>query len=246
MPELLRIACGHREASPFPESILVKTREEMRLALLDHSHDPGPPLEGDVVQAFEVRLMQAVASVCEDPDAVFLDVWAKGVWIGEEGRPLPRTPAVFERKTSWRLSPLEGHEHCQWQSNYKSTKELLEQVRSQFVAEEKLGFMESVTLAEAPKHFGERFSLTVIGAIAKRAGATDVRVIFDATHGVLTNFEIRVRDHVRCPTAADIKAWLAEQASEGGGVGHINRSYSLYKLSIACSLFSPALIAVIS
>ena len=44
----------------------------------------------------------------------------------------------------------------------------------------------------------------------------DVRVIFDATHGVLTDFAILVRDHVRCPTAVDIKAWLWEQAREGG------------------------------
>ena len=84
------------------------------------------------------------------------------------------------------------------------------------MAEEKLGFMESTTLAEALKRFGDRYSLTAIGAIAKKAGATDARVIFDATHGVLTNYEIRVTDHLRCPTAADIKAWLAEQASQGG------------------------------
>ena len=74
------------------------------------------------------------------------------------------------------------------------------------MAEEELGFMESMTLAEALKRFGDRFSLTAIGAIAKKAGATDVRVIFDATHGVLTKYEIRVRDHAHCLTVADIKA----------------------------------------
>ena len=115
--EILGMACGHRKSSPLPESIVVKTREELSLALVDHGCDPGLPLEGDVVQAFEARLMQAIAHVCEDPDVVFLDFWAKVVWIGEEGRPLPRIPAVFERKTSSRLFPLEGHEHCQWQSN---------------------------------------------------------------------------------------------------------------------------------
>ena len=76
--------------------------------------------------------------------------------------------------------------------------------------------MEVMTLEEALRRFGVRLSLAAIGAIAKKAGALDVRFIFDAMHGVLTNYAIRLRDHVRCPTAADIKAWLCEKAREGG------------------------------
>ena len=45
-----------------------------------------------------------------------------------------------------------------------------------------------------------------------------MRFILDATHGVLTNYAIRVRDHTRCPAAADITAWLCEQAHEGGSL----------------------------
>ena len=89
-------------------------------------------------------------------------------------------------------------------------------MRSQFEAWEKLGFVKSMTLADACERFADRLSLAAIGATAKKAGASDARVVFDATHGVLPNYVIKVRDHVRCPTAADIKAWLAEQASEGG------------------------------
>ena len=70
-----------------------------------------------------------------------------------------------------------------------------------------------MTLEEALRRFGDRLSFPAIGAIAKRA--LDVRVIFDATRSVLTNYTIRVRDHFRWFTAADIKAWLCEQAREG-------------------------------
>ena len=214
--ELMRLACGRRDSSPFPLKEVERTREDIRLALLDGGFDSGLPRAGDMVQSFEVRLIQALASVSEDPDAHFCEFWAKGVWIGEKARPLPRTPAIFARKTTWNLGELEEHQQCEWQANYSSTREHLPQVQKQFEAEVEMGFMESMTLDQALARFGDRFALTAIGAIAKKAGATDVRVIFDATHGVLTNFEIRVRDHVRCPTAADLKAWLAEQAREGG------------------------------
>ena len=83
-------------------------------------------------------------------------------------------------------------------------------MRSQFEAEEKLGFVEPMTLAEALERFGDRSLLAAIGATAKKAVATDVRVIVDATHGALTN------SVMRCPTEAVIKAWLTAQASEGG------------------------------
>ena len=80
-----------------------------------------------------------------------------------------------------------------------------------------MGFLISMSLGEALARFGPRFALTAIGAIAKKAGATGVSFIFDAIHGVLTNFVSRVRDHVLCPTSSDTKAWLAEQAREEGG-----------------------------
>ena len=104
-----------------------------------------------------------------------------GVLIGEEGRPLPRTPAMFDRKKSWSLSPPEKQEWCEWQSNYSSTAEHAQRVQTQFIEERKLGFMLSMSLREALARFGSRFALTASGAIAKKAIATDVRVVLDAT-----------------------------------------------------------------
>ena len=111
--ELLFLACGGRKSSPFTEKVVEETRELIRFALLDKGLDTGLPREGDVVQAFEVRLIQALTVACDDPGSVFCEIWARGVWIGEATRRLPRTPAIDERKTSWRLGTLEDHQHCE-------------------------------------------------------------------------------------------------------------------------------------
>ena len=102
----------------------------------------------------------------------------------------------------------------EWRSNYGSTADHLSQVRKQFDAEAKMGFMTNTTLRQAVKDYGENLSLAALGAIEKKGDGEEVRVIYDATHGVLTNFLVRVRDLVRIPTAADIRAVMVEIASE--------------------------------
>ena len=59
--------------------------------------------------------------------------------------------------------------------------------------------MTSTTLRQAVKDYGENISLAALGAIEKKGDGEEVRVIYDATHGVLTNFLVRVRDLVRNP-----------------------------------------------
>ena len=44
-------------------------------------------------------------------------------------------------------------------------------MRSQIEAEKKLGFLESMTLAEALERFGDRLSLAAVGGIAKKSDA---------------------------------------------------------------------------
>jgi hypothetical protein len=87
-------------------------------------------------------------------------------------------------------------------------------VLKQFREEETRGFMSRTTLREALVAVGDTLSLAAIGAIEKKGESEEVRVIFDATRGVLTNYLIRVRDHVRNPISADIRAVLSEMARE--------------------------------
>ena len=74
--------------------------------------------------------------------------------------------------------------------------------------------MSRTTLREALVAFGDTLSLAAIGAIKKKGESEEVRIIFDATRGVLTNYLPRVRDHVRNPISADIRAVLSEMARE--------------------------------
>ena len=55
------------------------------------------------------------------------------------------------------------------------------------------------------------------GAIEKKGRAGEVRVVFDASNGVIMNMPIRVlRDRVRCPAASVARIALREMAWEGG------------------------------
>ena len=78
------------------------------------------------------------------------------------------------------------------------------------------GLMIQMTLREAIARFGKDLIITATGAIEKKGRQGEVRVIFDATNGVLVNLFIRVRDQVKCPAAGDAKAVLRELHREGG------------------------------
>ena len=99
----MKVACGHRSVSPFAQSVVESTREALRKILKAGGFDEGMPRESDRPQKFEVRLIGELAKACEDPDADFTELWARGVYLGSKTRSLPRTPAVFERKIKWRL-----------------------------------------------------------------------------------------------------------------------------------------------
>ena len=100
-------------------------------------------------------------------------------------------------------------------------------VERQFEAEVAEGLMIKLTLEEAIARFGEHLSLAAIGAIEKRGSTAEVRVIHDASHGILLNHSIRVRDQVRLPTASDNRAVLAEMSEEGGA--HFSIGYDIRK-----------------
>ena len=53
----MKIACGQREASPFPPAEITKIRKEIRAALKNCGFGEGVPKPGDREQAFEVRLI---------------------------------------------------------------------------------------------------------------------------------------------------------------------------------------------
>ena len=60
--------------------------------------------------------------------------------------------------------------------------------------------------------YGGALSLAARGASGKKCETDAVCVIFDATHGLLTNHAIIVRDHLRKLISADMKAVMTEMA----------------------------------
>ena len=168
-----------------------------------------------MVQVFEVRLIQGLLEACEDPDHYFCNWWARGVWLGSPTRRLPRTPAVFERKTKWRLSDAPDEDVNEWQRNYSSITEHRKLVQAQFKEEEKEGLMMQMSLRQALQEYGDNLTIAATGAIEKKGKTDEVRVIYDGSNRIPLNPGIKVRDQVRYPTAADARAVLEECAEDG-------------------------------
>ena len=72
---------------------------------------------GDSTQPLLVRLIQALLRAAGDPDAELYEDMAIGVSLGVVGE-TPRTPAVFEEKTSWNVAPLEEGQVARTMGNY--------------------------------------------------------------------------------------------------------------------------------
>ena len=64
------IAVQKVETNPFPEDILVKTKDKLRMALKAGGYGDGLPQAGDVVQHFDVRLIQGLLAACKDQTTI--------------------------------------------------------------------------------------------------------------------------------------------------------------------------------
>ena len=112
------LALDKFKSASFDTVVIDKVRTYLRIICKQAGHGDGLPREGDVVQLFEVRLIQALLSAFQDPDHYYCTWWACGTWLGSKQRKLPRTPAVFDRKLKWRLIEPVDERHHAWQSNY--------------------------------------------------------------------------------------------------------------------------------
>ena len=117
---------------------------------------------------FEIRLIQALLEACEDPDHYFCEWWAPGEWLGSMSRTLPRTPAIFDRKTKWRWAEPTDELHGEWQDNYSSLKEHADLFQKQFEAEQDKGWMVQMAVKDALAKWGEDLVIAATGAIAKK------------------------------------------------------------------------------
>ena len=87
--------------------------------------------------------------------------------------------------------------------------------------------MVEVRECDARRIYGDRLAVAALGAIEKKPGSEEFRIIHDGSNGVLVNNRIRPRDQLRYPAFGDIQAVLHELAQEGGG--HFQLLYDVHK-----------------
>ena len=196
-------------------------------------HDKGfepDRLEGVRSTLINYRRMSATLKMMGDPDCDFLAVIAaEGVPIGVDVE-LPRTPTVFEEKTKWPLEPEEAETAEHWgDGNYESAVLHLDDIRRQIVEDVAAGAAVRMTVAAAKKKYGDRLTISGLGAVLMEPGSEVVRVLYDGTNGVHSNNRIRGRDRARCPMIEDLEALLREVEDAGDGEMHFVIVYDIAK-----------------
>ena len=214
---VFQMASGKLLESPFPEPALQELRSSWFKLLPD-------PVAAEHVREFQPFHLNAIAQSLKligDPDyRVYCEAhfnFTHGVPVGSEGCRLPRTPAVFPRKSKWRKYD-EGI-FCPEMSNYPTAVATGDFLDEQFRKDEKEGMMFQCTLGEARELFGSKLRISAQGAVAKGQGdERSWRIVHDGTHGTKINHSIKPRDQLVVPSCAEAKSTMQISASERPGV----------------------------
>ena len=209
--EICKLATGRAQASPFPPELVVAGRE----LLFSRLREAGSMAELDKVaerQPFYLEAVSELLRLAGDPDwrRYTASTWSfsKGVPLGVDVR-LPRTPALFPRKTKHRIyAEADRVFDGELRDNYISARERAEQIERQFEQEVEMGAMVRCDLEQARAEYGDELFIASLGAVPK--SDQTVRVVHDATHGLHVNDRIRVRDAQTYPTGADLKVALEQ------------------------------------
>ena len=88
--------------------------------------------------------------------------------------------------------------------NYKSALLSPDRMRGEFEEQVRAHRMIKTTFWKAGKEYGDRLAIASLALIEEKEGA--FRIIHDATHKVLVNHKIKVRDQEQMPGPEDVKA----------------------------------------
>jgi len=206
----LEIATGKLAGSPFTPFEVADLRTSWFSLLPD-------PARASTIADFQPFYLSACGQTLQilgDPDWRILEEakhsYSTGVPVGIGPKGMPRVPAVFRRKVSWRkLDPSVRNLDA---SNYSSAKDAYNSIRAKFKEDESEGRMFQIPLLDACKRWpGDRLRIAALGAIEKTPPETplkdkDYRVLHDGTHFVQVNNEIVIRDRLDAPSAGDASA----------------------------------------
>jgi len=224
-PLLYRLATAKVKECPFGEKLPTDTRVEVTEILRrSTSEDPSlwdkvalEPIFENQKDPIQFQLMGILLWLSDDPDWRFPyhDEYSacKGVKLGHDA-PLPRTPAVYEKKTKWhKYDPEVSEGQPEWGRNYISASQNVPAVRKQFEEEAALGMMVRMTVDEAKAEWAGGLHVASLAALAKSDDS--FRILHDGTHAVMVNPRIRVRDQARMPSVAEQKIVLKEVSETG-------------------------------
>jgi hypothetical protein len=187
-------------------------------------------------QTFYLKAISETLRLMGDPDhRVFHgspnESFTLGVSLGP-GSKLPRTPAVFERKTRWKNydETQEIHDN----SNYLSAASpgMDKILEAQFREEEELGMMVQTTYHEASLEYNsDNLRIASLASIEKDDNS--FRVLFDGTHGTRINNRTKVLDQLRMPTAGDQRCIMEVSHRDAPGVhfgiqGDVSKAHRRY------------------
>ena len=227
--EVCRLATGHAKASPFPPE-LIKAGRDLVFKKLQGAGSRETLDRVPERQPFYLETISELLRFAGDPD---WRRYTKASWSFSAGVPLgvdvrlPRTPALFFRKTKHRKFVGAAEQLSdEPRLNYPSAREHELKIEEQFAKEISLGAMIEMPLAEAQRQFGESLSIASLGAIPKADDS--VRVVHEWSNGQHVNDRIKVRDAQSTPTGADLSTALEELPGAYFSItGDISRAHRL-------------------
>ena len=210
---LLKLCCS-RDIEVFPPRLVLEGREVLQKWLARQCGDyDGTEKEIPDDQPFCLKSLFYLLREMRDADYEVVRELQNKVTAGVM-YPLPRTPAIFEEQTKWRLNlhPLE--EPIQVAGNYSSLEEHKDKVKKQFKEEEELGLMREYKEEDFYSRFGKNYAVSALAVIIEDGGEK-FRVIHDATHKTCVNHKIRCRDKLRFPGVKEKHQLMRERRDRG-------------------------------
>ena len=206
---ILQLACTPK-TEVFRGEWLEKGREVIKKWLKSRCGDYDDKLEGAAEgQPFHLYTIHLLLREMRDADYMIFREMMEGVTAGIL-EPLPRTPAIYEEQTTWRLDANFLGSATKEAENYKSFAGFEDTIEEQFKAEQELGWMQETTVDQLKQEYGENFAISPLAVAEERKldGTMKLRVLHDGTHKTHVNNRIRCRDKLRSPGVREKHALL--------------------------------------
>ena len=112
--------------------------------------------------SIDFELLGELARRMDDPDYRMCELMSEGVPIGWQQR-LPRTPAIYDRKTRWRSHVGEEGDNQGWKANCRSAVEHRGEIEKTFLEQEAEKLMVPIKFKDAKRTYGNRLRVAALG-----------------------------------------------------------------------------------